>query len=200
MTESDTPEDSTSSMRKKPRADRAVGKRRQAGGGQGARDLRREENRDALRRQELAYRLFIAGASYYAIAKASDPERPGELLYTNKGSAYHAVQSAIERHSGFYDTEEMRAVEAQRIDSLQRALWSKAMQGDSWAVLRIRELMEHRAKLFGLFAPVRQQVEVITTDTVQEAIDQLTRELAANDAVSSVVLDGEGVPLPMIDS
>lgn len=172
--------------------------RNQAGGGQGARDLRRPENLDALRRQELAYRLFIAGASYAAIARTADPERPGETLYAHKGSAFHAVQSAVERHSGFVDTEAMRQVESQRIDALQRALWPKALNGDSWAVLRIKELMERRSKLFGLDAPVRQQVEVITTDLVSEAIQQLTEEIARNDAEAALLLDDAGDPRPAV--
>jgi hypothetical protein len=170
-------------------------RRNMPGGGQGARDLRRDENREALRRQELAYRLFIAGASYEAIANTPDPNHPGQTLYAGRSGARKGVISAIERHSGFYDTEEMRKVEAMRIDALQRALWPKALGGDSWAVLRVKELMEHRAKLFGLFAPVRQQMEVITTDAVQQAIDQLLREMAANDPADGV-LGPDGEPLP----
>lgn len=162
---------------------------------QGASDPRRPVNQEARRKQEMAYRLFIAGASYAQIADAGDPARPGETLYGNKGTAYNAVQSAIERHSGFYDAEQMRIVEAQRIDALQRALWPKALNGDPWAVLRCKELMERRAALFGLDAPKRQTVEVISIDAVQDAINQLTTEMAKMDA-QDVVLDGVGNPVP----
>lgn len=157
----------------------------------GARDPRRPENIDATRRQERAYALFIAGLSYQAIAESPDPGRPGERLYSNKGAAHKAVAAAMARHSGLVDVEEMRRVEGLRIDALQRAHWGKALQGDSWATLRIKELMEHRAKLFGLYQPVRTQIEVLTTDTVQAAIDQLTREIAAEDALNGA-LDGDG--------
>lgn len=155
----------------------------------GARDPRRPENIDGMRRQERAYALFIAGMTYPQIAESPDPGRPGETLYAERGAAHRAVKAAIERHSGMIDVEQMRTVEGLRIDALQRAHWTKAMQGDSWSTLRIKELMEMRHRLFGLNAPVRSQIEVLTTDTVQAAIDKLTREIAEEDA-NRALLDG----------
>lgn len=153
----------------------------------GARDPRRPENIDAARRQERAYALFIAGMTYAQIADTLDPGRPGQKLYSDKGAAYRAVQRAIERHTGADDVEEMRRVENLRIDALQRAHWTKAMQGDSWATLRIKELMEMRHRLNGLNAPSRSQIEVLTSDTVQAAIDQLNREIAEHDAALAML-------------
>jgi hypothetical protein len=155
----------------------------------GARDPRRPENIDAQRRQERAFGLYIAGLTYQQIADTPDPARPGQTLYTNKGSACRAVQSAIKRHTQYSDIEEQRRVENIRIDALQRAHWSKAMQGDSWSTLRIKELMELRMKLNGTAAPTRMQVDVLTGDTVQHAIDQLLTQMADEEALAAAETD-----------
>jgi hypothetical protein len=157
------------------------------GRGMGARDPRRPENQDAMRRQERAYALFIGGATFPQIAASPDPERGGKPLYSDKGSAYKAVQRAIERHTGFDEVEEMRRVENLRLDALQRAHWAKALRGSGWDTDRVLAIMDQRARLNGLRAPERKQIEVLTTDTVQAAIDQLTREIAEEDAMTAAL-------------
>jgi len=153
------------------------------GRGLGARDPRRPENQDAIRRQERAYALFIGGATFPQIAASADPERAGQTLYADKGAAYKAVQRAIERHVGFREVEEMRQVENLRLDALQRGHWAKALRGSGWDTDRVLAIMDQRARLNGLRAPERKQIEVLTVDTVQAAIDQLTREIAEEDAL-----------------
>jgi hypothetical protein len=168
------------------------------GKGLGARDPRRPENQDNIRRQERAYALFMAGMTFEQIAASVDPGRPGEKLYANRGSAYKAVQAAIERHTGFAEVEEMRQVENLRLDALQRAHWAKAMQGKGFDTDRVLAIMDQRARLNGLRAPERKQVEVLTTDTVQAAIDELTRQIAEEDALAAAMtstgLDESGDP------
>lgn len=164
------------------------------GRGQGARDPRRPENIDAMRRQERAFALYMAGMTYQQIADSKDPGRPGETLYAgNKGSAHRAVQTAIERHTGFDQVEQMRQIEGLRYDALQRAHWAKAMNGSGWDTDRILRIMEQRARLFGLNAPTRNQIEVLTNDTVQAAIDQLTREIAEEDALAASLSHDPGL-------
>lgn len=145
--------------------------------GKGARHPARPDNAEARRKSELAYRLFMARASYQQIADTADPERPGETLYADRSGAYRAVQAAIKRHAGTEETAELRRVQGQQINMLIRALWPKALGGQSWAVLRIKELMEHEAHLFGLYAPARARVEVITTDLVDAEIARLSAEI-----------------------
>jgi hypothetical protein len=157
--------------------------------GAGARSKRSPTVLDNMRRQELAFQLYIAGASTQKIADSPDPGRPGQKLYSSGGAAWKAVQSAIKRHTGQLDTEQTLQVELLRVDALQRALWPKAMAGDTWAVLRIKELMEHRAKLLGLYKPIRAQVEVLTDDTVDAAIAKLEAQMNALDADAVLALD-----------
>src|SRR5688572_9397209 len=48
---------------------------------------------------------------------------------------------------------EVVQLELARLDSLQTAVWPKAMAGDTKAVERILGIMERRARLLGLDAP-----------------------------------------------
>jgi hypothetical protein len=149
--------------------------------------MRRPENIDARRRQERAYALFIAGLTYQQIADSPDDKRPGKPLYGDRGAAHKAVKAAMERHVGADEVEEMRQVEALRLDALQRAHWAKAMQGVGWDTDRVLQIMDQRARLFGLRKPERKQIEVITSDTVQAAIDELTRQIAEGDAAEQAL-------------
>lgn len=148
--------------------------------GEGARDAYRPENIDAQRRQELAYQLLIAGVtSFQKIADASDPGRPGHKLYADRGAAHKAVKSAIARHIGFEETEELRQVTLMRLDAAMRAIWPNVLRGDSWAHQRFNEHMQLHAKIAGTLAPMTQRIEVLTTDVVDQAILELTEKINA---------------------
>ena len=53
---------------------------------------------------------------------------------------------------------DLRALENERLDDLLRAIYQTAVQGDHGAIDRILRIMERRAKLWGLDAPVRQEL------------------------------------------
>lgn len=48
----------------------------------------------------------------------------------------------------------------------------------------IRGWSEHRAKMLGLNAPIKSQIQVITEDHIDNAIKELEAKLAMNDAVN----------------
>lgn len=56
--------------------------------------------------------------------------------------------------------EEMRRLEAMRLDDLQTAVWERAMNGDYAAIDRCLAIMERRARLMGLDAPRQTLVGV----------------------------------------
>lgn len=80
--------------------------------------------------------------------------------------------------------DEAKALELIRIDGLLLYLWPEARRGVAGCVDRVIKLMELRAKLLGLFAPV--QVEQVTFDAVESEIKRLEQELgtAARKAVN----------------
>src|SRR3972149_6778053 len=93
------------------------------------------------RRTARAIELRMAGFTYDSIAE--------QLGYASKSGASHAVHRALTRMIR-EPTEQLRDLELDRLDTLQRSLWSVARGGDVAAVDRILKIMERRAKLLGL--------------------------------------------------
>lgn len=94
-------------------------------------------------RNKHAVQLALAGASYSEI---------GTALGVSKTTAYRIVKAeladAAKRRVEAVD--QMVDLEASRLDRLQMAVWSRAINGDLGAVDRVLRIMERRAKLFGL--------------------------------------------------
>ena len=97
--------------------------------------------------------------------------------YADHTGAYAAYKRAMKRTLQ-QPADELRSQEIDRIDNLQLILWDQAVTGDVKAIMAIIKLMERRAKLLGLDAPVRIEQEV-TTWTGEDSIDRAVRDLAA---------------------
>lgn len=109
-------------------------------------------SQNAIRRQDLAYKLHLGGASYQEIADTLDPET-GQPLYAFPSGAHQAVNAARRRYTADIAKETAEQAEAlveleiARLDRLQRALWPHALRGDVQAAREIRQLVAARAKL-----------------------------------------------------
>lgn len=127
--------------------------------------LSREEQ---IQRRNMAVDLRRAGVTLEAIAAR-----------LNYPSATHAKRDIDLLISSVLKTpqDEMRGLEALRIDFLTMVLWPDAKKGIARAIDQVVKLMERRAKLFGLDAPV--QVEQITLDAVESEIKRLEAELGS---------------------
>lgn len=117
-----------------------------------------------LDRERKAVALKASGATYRQIADALD---------VDVATAHRTVIRALsaERHDAVDD---MRRVEADRLDRLQRAVWLDATNGSPAAIDRVLKIMERRARLFGLDAPQR----VAVTSELDESIESLLADLA----------------------
>lgn len=95
---------------------------------------------NAKERQNQALSLRRTGLSLAQIATACG--------YQSKSSAHKAIRAAL-KELPMQNAEELRTLEAQRLDDLQAAWWLRAKKdvGALHAVLRI---MEQRARLFGI--------------------------------------------------
>ena len=85
----------------------------------------------AAARRARAVELRTAGLTYDQIAI--------ELGYANRGTVYRVVAEALKAQT-LDAVEELRGLEVQRLDSLQLAMWQKAMEGDvpsAMAVVRV---------------------------------------------------------------
>ncbi|HET9111673.1 MAG TPA: hypothetical protein VFN78_12670 [Ktedonobacterales bacterium] len=97
----------------------------------------------AALRAAQAMNLRKLGMTYDAIAQ--------QCGYTNRGTAYNAVQRELQRTLQ-EAADDLRMLEAQRLDDLYRAMIPKALKGDGWSVDRCLRIMERRAALLGLDA------------------------------------------------
>ncbi len=109
-------------------------------------------NRQAIQvqgRQLQALELRKAGVSYEAIAS--------RLGYRDRSGAYRAVTAAL-KLTLREPAEELRTLELERLDAMLLALWRRVQAGDEKAVDRVLRIMERRARLLGLDAPLRSEL------------------------------------------
>ena len=104
---------------------------------------------EAAEKRARALELRKAGATYDQIAQ--------QVGYAERGSAYRAVQTALQAITQ-EPAQEVRQLEVERLDAMLLGLWPAARKGKEGAVDRVLRIMERRAKLLGLDAPVKADV------------------------------------------
>lgn len=113
----------------------------------------------ALRREGLPYR---------DIAERLD--------WKNEASARSAVTRLLTRIE-YDEVAEMRAVEGERLDALQRAVWAAAASGDTEAIKTVLAIMARRARLFGLDMPTKVNVPQMSSVEFAEEFVRLVNVL-----------------------
>lgn len=98
----------------------------------------------AAAKQAEALRLRAGGMDYDGIA--------ARLGYKNRAGAHKAVMVGLQRTLQ-EPADELRTMEAERLDRMLEGLWEKAIEGHTWSVDRVLNIMERRAKLLGLDKP-----------------------------------------------
>lgn len=103
-------------------------------------------------------KLRIAGKSFEHIAE--------ELGYRSLSGAHKAVTTALKKTLQ-EPADELRTMEAERLDRMLEGLWDKARSGDTWSVDRVLNIMERRARLLGLDKPPEKD----PTDDIVKYLD-----------------------------
>lgn len=116
-------------------------------------------------RQVLAYRQ--GGATFDQIAQ--------KLGYSNESGARAAFRRAMERIRDDAIDSEMRDLHRQRLEIALKAIWPQIVQGDFEAIKLMLKILERDAKLFGIDAPIKTEVEVTSYDG--NLLRQRTREI-----------------------
>jgi hypothetical protein len=111
-----------------------------------ARDRRQVKQLEAQTKRKQALQLRLAGATYQEIADA--------LGYANRNGAFFIVTSAL-KSIPKEEANELRELEKQRLDRLQRAVAKRAHDGEIGAVLASLKISESRRRLLGLDEPVK---------------------------------------------
>lgn len=96
-----------------------------------------------------ALELRKAGATYQVIAD--------QLGYASPRGAHKAVKSAL-KATLREPADELRELEAMRLDAALLAIWRRVTNGDERAIDRLLAIMKRRMELFGLAAPKRAEI------------------------------------------
>lgn len=136
---------------------------------------------DAERKQDLSWRLHLAGASPQEIAASKDPVGGGPLFKDARGAA-QALRAARRRYDSDDPeppkTADFVADEVARLRRIQRALWPAATAGDVPAARECRQIGMTIATLLGYAKPAEGGGKVQGSDPV----DELTAKRAARRA------------------
>uniref|UniRef100_UPI003F490DF4 hypothetical protein n=1 Tax=Pseudonocardia sp. CA-138482 TaxID=3240023 RepID=UPI003F490DF4 len=159
----------------------------------GQRKATKEQIEAEWRRQERAYQLKMANLTFQQIADSPHPADPARTLYSDARSAQRAWMVARDRHAGADDTAAKRREWELRNEMVFRVLWPQIMRADHWAIDRYTRLLAEHVKMMGLARAVPQEMKVITTDALTEAIQEAEAQLAARAAEAAAA----GLDLPV---
>jgi hypothetical protein len=97
------------------------------------------------------------------------------LGLSNRGQAFKIYQRALERIPA-EGVVELRTLEGQRLDALQAAIWDTCMAGGIKSINASLRIMERRARLFGLDAPVKVLAKIKSHFDGSQSVEDMTPE------------------------
>lgn len=109
-------------------------------------------------------------------AGVSLPRIVEQLGFSSASVAESAIARAIKSQGTVSDPSEVRALEMDRLDRMQSAVWVKAMKGDLKAVETAQKLSDARVRLAG----IAERGQSVMTDAFDSTVAALT--LAPEDA------------------
>lgn len=121
-----------------------------------------------------AINLRRRGLTYSEIAQ--------QVGYSDHVGAMRAVKRGMQKALQ-EPADELREIEASRLDLAQAKVWPKVEQGDMKAIATLLRIMERRAKLLGLDAPTVIQQDVTVFDgagDLDREVQRLAEFLAGN--------------------
>jgi hypothetical protein len=124
-------------------------------------------------RRRRALELRRAGATYEQVASVIAKEL--KLPKYSRARAYEDIDFALAELNREFniDTEGLRRLELEKIDRLELGLWKSAINGDPQSVKVFVSLMDRRAKLCGLDAPVQMLVNKLADQEIESLVQGL---------------------------
>ena len=113
-----------------------------------------ENKRELVEKETTIIELRHEGYVWREIATMVDMSIAGVVKAYKRALTRHPV-AAVEEH---------RELELDRLDNLQRTYWQPAVAGNLRAADFVLRVIDKRAKLLGLDAPLKVQAEVVTYD------------------------------------
>lgn len=99
-------------------------------------------------------------------------EQIGDRLDISAQGAADLVNRTLERAEN-ESANEMRQLEAARLDRAQAAIWSRVLEGDTKAIDVFLRISARRARLFGLEAPTQIAVAMSVRTEMVQALENL---------------------------
>ena len=147
----------------------------------------------ATERRAFVFELRKQGLSYRAIAERALWEYGPDDLPKGYDSriAWLDVNYELKkiREQLSSDVAAVRAMELERLDALQNAIWEEAATGNLGAIEKVLKIMKRRADVMGIDAASKHLVQSLDMAKLTE--EQLER-LAAGDNVFDVLFAKEG--------
>lgn len=148
-------------------------------------DLDKDDDRAS--RQESAIALRIRGANYSEIADL--------LEYSSANQARLAVERGLASLVGKEDREQMRFIEARRLERILRGLWSKATDDKSDehlpAARTALAVIDRHARLYGLDAPQEMVVYNPTGTELDAWVQAMAGQIRSAGPQEVDIIDGE---------
>jgi len=140
---------------------------------------------EAKQRAAEAMTLRIAGASYQVIAD--------RLGFADPSGAQKAIERAM-KETIQEPADELRRVELERLDAMFLGLFPHARQGSPNHVEKAIKVMDHRAKLLGLYAPAKVANTNPDGSPAEPPPSLFPDELVV--AMAQALIKGGQVPMP----
>ena len=151
-----------------------------------------ENTRNLVEKETTIIELRHEGYVWREIATMVDMSIAGVVKAYKRALTRHPV-AAIEEH---------RELELDRLDNLQRTYWQPAVAGNLRAADFVLRVIDKRAKLLGLDAPLKVQAEVVTYDgsDLDREVERVARIIEASTigGIATITeLTDQGEPLGM---
>lgn len=131
---------------------------------------------ESERKQDLAWKLHLAGATPQDIAASKDPDRTGTLFKDARGAA-QAIRAARRRQEEDAKEDPLSIQDRvksdiARLDRIHRALYPKALAGDVSSAREIRQITLAKAQLLGY---LKDGVDLDDKGKAGDPVDDLAR-------------------------
>lgn len=137
--------------------------------------MARSPKPEVIDKERRVLELKLAGITFDRIAE--------QVGYTDGSAACKAYNRALKRTLQ-EPAQEVREAELLRLDKILSGIWRDAISGDTRAALTAVKVIQERAKLLGLYAPIKTETEITAymggTDIDRE-VERLARLLKSSD-------------------
>jgi ribosomal protein S13 len=128
----------------------------------------------------LIYHYRQTGSSWAKISDLLEQDHQIKMALGGIATLYRNYTRVIAAEVGFEERDQLMAMEADRLDALQEAVWQDATNGDLKAVDAVLKIMNQRAKYFGLDQPSgadkATQMNVLVIGNDKEAFIEALRQ------------------------